>query len=119
MEKKKHTITIKTIHPSLNKWAKQWNPYKQGIEKRYIEEEVSYCSLDVPEFENEVSITITYFMPSKRRYDPDNYSPKFYMDALVYNGIIRDDSGKIIKALIIKMDYDKDNPRAEILIEEL
>jgi len=115
---KTETIIIKTIHPSLNQWAIQWDKFKRYSEKKAIEAEVYYSSLDVFRFQNEVDITIIYYMPSKRRYDPDNYSPKFYLDSLVKSGIIKDDSGKYVKSLTTIIEYDKKNPRAEITITE-
>lgn len=117
--KQSYLITIPFIHPSLNQWAVQWDKYKRYSEKKRIEEYMHYELLDAPNFLNEVCITVTYFMPSKRRCDPDNYSPKFFMDGLVGAGVIKDDSSKYVKSLTIIMDYDKNDPRSEILIEEV
>lgn len=37
-------------------------------------------------------VEIHYFFPDRRRRDPDNYSGKMILDALVSHGVIEDDS---------------------------
>ena len=63
-------------------------------------------------------VTITYYFPNRIRRDPDNYSGKFINDGLVKAGVLKDDSFNNIH-LVLKGDYDKENPRTEILIEEV
>lgn len=61
-------------------------------------------------------VRLTYFFKTKTRHDVDNYI-KFLLDGLVHAKIIKDDSFDCIK-LELEGDYDKVNPRVEILIYE-
>lgn len=64
------------------------------------------------------TVTLTYYFKTRHRRDPDNYSGKFILDALTECGVIEDDSFKCID-LVLRGSYDKENPRTEILIEEV
>ena len=64
-------------------------------------------------------MTFTTYMPTKRKADPDNYTPKFVLDAFTEAGFIVDDDGTHLLSLTLKTDYDKDNPRLEILVKEI
>ncbi len=63
-------------------------------------------------------VTIRYFFEDRRRHDPDNYSGKFILDALVHEGILADDSFFCIR-LQLAANVDRENPRTEIYIEEV
>lgn len=56
-------------------------------------------------------------MPTTRRADIDNYSPKFAQDGLTEAGVIIDDDYKHVNPLHIELYYDKENPRMEIIIK--
>lgn len=107
------------IHPSLNQWMilpriqmntlkQKWKDFgkfvikKHGLENKMLEN-----------FEIEFSV----FMPTKRRIDPDNTCPKFLLDAFTESGFIVDDDSKHLHSLTLQCDYDKDNPRTEIVIK--
>lgn len=60
----------------------------------------------------DVEVTIKIYFGTKRKVDWDNYH-KLSMDAL--NGIVWEDDSQISVAHIYK-DYDKSNPRIEIVI---
>lgn len=62
-------------------------------------------------------ISLIYYFKTRTRRDPDNYSGKFILDALVKAKIIKDDSFKCVE-LRIKGKYDKTNPRTEIVIKD-
>ena len=64
------------------------------------------------------NVTIRYFFGDRRRHDPDNYSGKFILDALVHEGVLADDSFFCINLRLLA-DIDKQNPRTEIYIEEV
>lgn len=66
---------------------------------------------------NRAAVEITYFFPDRRRRDPDNYSGKFILDALVKEGVLIDDSFFVVR-LILNAAVDKENPRTEIEIKE-
>ena len=63
-------------------------------------------------------VHIRYYFKNRIRRDPDNYSGKFLLDPLVQEGILKDDCfGRV--ELHLSADYDKDNPRTEIFVEEI
>lgn len=63
-------------------------------------------------------ITLVYHFPDNRRRDPDNYSGKFILDALVREGVIRDDSFDCVRLRLEKGDVRKDRPCVEIAVAE-
>lgn len=64
------------------------------------------------------TVKLSYHFPDKRRRDPDNYSGKFILDGLVNAGVLKDDSFNNIKLELLGK-YDKENPRTEVIIEEV
>lgn len=60
-------------------------------------------------------VTLRYFFPDRRRRDPDNYSGKFILDALVREGVLADDSFRCV-TLRLEAETDKENPRTEVII---
>ncbi|WP_423066049.1 RusA family crossover junction endodeoxyribonuclease [Devosia sp. CN2-171] len=62
-----------------------------------------------------LSITVTIYLPTKRRSDWDNFH-KLSMDAL--SGIVWEDDSQKQDARVLK-SYDKENPRIEIEVREL
>ena len=106
---------VRPIHNSLNEWAiatsMKRNTLKQAWKEMivwWIEYE-HLSGLGLEEFELDMRV----FMPSRRRADPDNYTPKFILDGFVEAGLLVDDDGTHLKRLSISTDYDKDNPRTE------
>lgn len=63
-----------------------------------------------------VAVTISLYPKTKRRRDLDNVASSI-LDTLVDAGIIADDDLTHVERLAIMfMEYDKENPRAEIWI---
>ena len=60
-----------------------------------------------------VSIKITSFRKSKRRFDPDNLCAKFYIDGLV-PWVIPDDDYLNVSSVTTAIKIDKHNPRLVI-----
>lgn len=108
-------------HESINKWFIMQRPAMNDLKQRWKEfccwwiKELGYCDLKL----NHFNMTFITYMPTKRRYDPDNSTPKFILDGFSESGLIVDDDGTHLKALTLKTDYDKNNPRTEIYIEIL
>lgn len=109
----------KPWHPSINEWCilprmqmndlkQKWKHYTMWLCKKYNIE-----NLNIEKCE----ITYKTFLPSKRRSDIDNYSPKFCQDGLVGSKVIMDDDYFHVNPLHIELYYDKNNPRMEIHIE--
>lgn len=62
--------------------------------------------------ENSLSVAVDFYFGDKRKRDIDNFN-KLWMDAL--EGIVYKNDCQI-EELVIKKDYDKENPRIEINI---
>jgi Holliday junction resolvase RusA-like endonuclease len=62
----------------------------------------------------------TFFFPDHRRRDFDNLllCPKFFNDGFVAGGVLSDDNGEKLKLKFNSFEYDKNNPRVEIVIRE-
>jgi len=60
----------------------------------------------------------TYWIEKDNRRDIDNitFAQKFINDALVENGILKDDGRKCVKAINHRVSTDKENPRIEVEI---
>ena len=108
-------------HESINKWFVMQRPQMNALKQRWKEfciwwiETLGYTNLKLDQFE----MTFTTYMPTKRRIDPDNTTPKFILDGLSESGLIIDDDGKHLRSLTLKTDYDKERPRTEINIKIL
>lgn len=62
-----------------------------------------------------IEVQVILYFGDKRRRDWDNYH-KLSFDSL--SGIVWEDDTQVQKAVVYK-DYDKDNPRIEIIIRKL
>lgn len=66
-----------------------------------------------------VNLRCVYYMPTRRRVDLVNLI-EATCDILVKAGVLEDDNSKIVAAHDgSRVEYDKENPRAEIWIEEM
>lgn len=91
--------------------VKAWHD-KAVLELR--EQFKGYKIVDYP-----INLAVVFFYDSKRRHDLDNALSSI-MDVMVEAGIITDDSTDYVDNIDISFGgYDKENPRAEIFIDEL
>ncbi len=67
---------------------------------------------------NRATVSITYHFSDRRRRDPDNYSGKFILDALVREGVIRDDSFDCVILRIEQGEPDRKRPHVDVEIRE-
>lgn len=105
-------------HPSINTWFIMKRPEMNALKQKWKDFIVWWVKdLDLPQM-NKVNITFAVYFPTKRRRDVDNQVPKFILDGFVEAGLIPDDDGEHLTALTLKVGYDKEHPRTEILIEE-
>lgn len=108
-------------HPSINTWFILPRPQMNALKQKWKDfgiwliNNLGYADMKIENYEIEY---ITY-MPTRRRIDPDNTTPKFLNDALVESGFIMDDDGVHMKSLTLKTGYDKENPRTEITVRIL
>lgn len=113
-------FTLLDLPPSLNEWQ-NLHPMKKAQRKKQVEHDVYYASYNqrpVKPF-HRAKVTIRIFFPVKRRRDERNYDCKWLIDGLVVAKIIEDDNIDVIGRPDIIPDYDKDNPRVEIEIQEM
>lgn len=114
MQKLKYIV--KAIPPSNNQFIGRnvrWN--YQDIKKQWAETIFLVCRPKPPQPLQKAIVILTYYFKDNRRRDPDNYSGKMILDGLVRAGILQDDSFSNID-LVLRGDYDKENPRTEIEI---
>ena len=105
-------------HPSINIWFIMQRPQMNDLKQKWKDFIIWWIKdlcLENIKLDSYV-IRFTTFMPTKRRYDPDNSTPKFIMDGFTEAGFIIDDDGEHCKELQLRTRYDKDNPRTEIEI---
>ena len=71
----------------------------------------------VPPFEEPVTITITSYFKG-RQLDPDNITGKLYIDALVHEGVLHNDTPRYVDAVTTRSRKDKERPRVVIDITQ-
>lgn len=80
------------------------------------------CGVFMPHIETidkPVNVQAVYYMPSRRRVDLCNLHEAL-CDVLVHYGVVADDNSKIIATMDgSRVEYDKDNPRTEVIISEV
>lgn len=116
------TVVLRGIPPSLNTTAGRGNVWEYRKAKAEWTNAVKLSCLacrDRPQkpFER-AEVTITYYFADRRRHDADNYAGKFLLDGLTTAGVIVDDDLKHITTRIVG-EYDRNNPRTEIRVEEI
>lgn len=121
-------FTIPGTLPSLNEFLAATKQHRRGyyagngmkrkyeqIISAYIPRKAKGLCVDTP-----CVIRFKYYEPTNRR-DPDNISGvarKFILDALVKDGVLKDDSRKYIKGLQDEYYTDKKEPRIEVIISD-
>ena len=97
--------------PSLNEYvnACRSNPYVGAKMKKDSEELIGWFIKKIAPFRNPVEVSFTWIEPNRRR-DVDNisFAKKFILDALVKNGVLKDDSQKYVRALSDSFQIGKD-----------
>ena len=112
-------FVIPEIPPSQNRYAGRQNVWEYRNEKQRWKGLVTLFCRPKPKAPlGRAIVRITYFFPDRRRRDPDNYCGKMILDGLTDAGVIQDDSFDCIQ-LILRGEYDSDNPRTEIEVEEI
>lgn len=115
-------IVINEIPPSNNNYmgnSHNFNEYRQEKQRWHwlIKSALSKAKKPKKPIEKAI-VHITYYFKTTHRRDPDNYSGKMLLDPLVREGVLIDDSFKVV-TLVLDADYDKVNPRTEIEIRSI
>ena len=107
------TFTIHRRLPGLNEiiaaskghWGRYAKMKKENM--NYIMEEIT-SQHSVPETPlNEIVISILWVEENRRR-DPDNIfaGVKFILDAMVHAGVVKNDTGRQIRGISNRLEYD-------------
>lgn len=96
------------MRPQMNQEKQKWGTFVVWLVNYY-----NYANIKI----DKCTITYTFYMPTKRRFDLDNLVPKFLNDGLVEAGLLVDDGISHIETIILTGGYDKENSRTEIKIE--
>lgn len=112
-----HLLIIKAIPPSLNVFMRQhWFKRSKELDKwKWL---VAEAWGGKPMIPGKIKIKYVYYFPSKRKKDIDNFFFKGIGDALK-GKVISEDNYTVLTELTVRFEYDKLNPRTEILIEEI
>lgn len=109
-KRKKKPIT-QPIFPSLNSWIimprMSMNNLKQSW-KEFGEWVINYYNYNNLNIDNCI-ILFEHTFKTKKRRDPDNYIPKFFLDAMVSSKTIIDDSMDVIKKLNLICVHGNEN----------
>lgn len=116
-------IVVPAIPPSNNKFIgnshSHWLYKKPKEEWHWMIRAALTRTADKPKAPiKRATVTLRYFFKDRRRRDPDNYSGKFILDALVREGVLVDDSFENIRLVLIA-EVDRKNPRTEIYVDEV
>jgi len=111
----------KPIPPSLNAFIGMIRMAQSNLKKKYKEFAIwlaEYYKVNNLNLENSC-ITYTFYFKDKRRRDYDNLalSPKLIHDGFVDAKVFVDDNGERLKLAFAPFQYDKLNPRVEMLLE--
>lgn len=113
-------IVINEIPPSNNEYmgnSHSFNKYRREKQRWHWLIKSALSKAEKPKKPIEKAVVhITYYFKDKRRRDPDNYSGKMLLDPLVREGILTDDSFKVV-TLVLSASHDKNNSRTEIEIK--
>jgi crossover junction endodeoxyribonuclease RusA len=117
---KRMKITINEIPPSNNKYLGNSHSFREYSKEKDRWHWLVKAAIKVRPKKPYAGavVKITYFFRDKKRRDPDNYSGKFILDALVKERIIIDDNFDVISLVLNNGGVDKTNPRTVIEIEE-
>ena len=117
MQSEEVKIVINDIPPSNNEYmgnSHNFNAYRREKERWHWLIKSALKEKPKKPIEKAI-VNITYYFKDKRRRDPDNYSGKMLLDPLVREGVLIDDSFKVV-TLVLSAEHDKNNPRTEIEI---
>lgn len=115
---KKITITLPFIPPSINYYIGRDNRFQYQNDKKRLHKITKLITAGKNYNISKCKMLVTYYFKDKRRRDPGNYE-KILLDCLVEANIITDDNYGVITEFTTRGDYDKENPRTEIIIEIL
>ncbi len=100
----KYRVRGKFVHGYMSKKGRELKlSYKKQAKKQYKKSPLT----------GPLEVTVMYYFGTKRACDPDNFF-KLVLDSL--NGLVWVDDSQI-RILTAVMGYDKENPRAEVIVK--
>lgn len=112
----------KMYYLNLNQY-RNWQFHVNNQLKKHFKIEVISRLRHLHPVKPPCKLTYTIYYPTKRKFDIDNIGSivgKFTHDALIEVGIIEDDNYQCVSHINYLFGaIDKDNPRCEVIIEEI
>ena len=110
----------KPIPPSFNYFTSIKRIVQHSLKQKYKEFSIWLASYyDIANLNlNKAEFEYTFFFPDHRRRDFDNLllTPKLINDGLVIANVLVDDNGENLLLKFNPFQYDKSNPRVEIIV---
>lgn len=81
---------------------------------------IAWLSKNYPNTNKKYDITVTWVTKDLKK-DPDNIAcgVKFILDGLVCSGVLKNDTRKYVNSIKHMYELDKNNPRIEVVLEEV
>lgn len=117
-----HTITVVTRRPRMtSNDQRKWHWRRVSREKAAMEVEVRAAARKarLGPIRGRCDVSVIWFPPTRTHRDPDSLGPfmKASLDALVRDGVLRDDSSAFVRSTRTSIgDYSPADPRIEIHI---
>ena len=111
-------LVIPLVPPTINKYIGRSNIWEYQADKKKIHKAINLLTVGKKHNIDKCEMTVIYYFKDRRRHDPSNYD-KFLLDGLVEANVITDDNYGVITKFTTIGGYDKDNPRTEVIIEEI
>lgn len=113
----------KTIPPSFNYFTSIKRIVQNSLKQQYKEFSIwlanyyNIADLNI----NKAKITYRFFFKDHRRRDFDNLllTPKLINDGFVEAKVLIDDNGENLSIEFMPFEYDKENPRVEMILEKI
>ncbi len=113
----------KAIPPSFNYFTSIKRIVQNSLKQQYKEFSIwlanyyNIADLNI----NKAKITYTFFFKDHRRRDFDNLllTPKLINDGFVEAKVLTDDNGESLSIEFMPFEYDKENPRVEMILRKI
>lgn len=120
---RKAVFRVEAVPPSLNSWSRRRPQAVAALKRDYahwvavgIAQARHRGGWDGSRFER-ARVVVRYHFRDHGRRDPDNYTPKFLLDAMVSAGVLADDDFDHV-ALVLERGPDARPEWVEVLVSE-
>lgn len=116
-------IRFTSVYPSLNKILRMHHRKRNALKREYqraVGAEIKAANVEPFPGKVRIELDILFESPAAIKRDADNYQPKWLLDALVKNGVIKDDDPRVIpEPLSIKFVLGEPRPGVDVRITEV